>query len=158
MNESQGFLRIWVTAAGGTLPLSGVPVQVFDEDGTLLHVLRSGESGLTTTVTLPAPPASESLTPGTKPYATYRVSVDAPGYTPISAFSVPIFDGITSLQPIALVPVTGMVQGNEIAEDSTILPEDMAPPYLVHGKAQPEENTEMLYDDIDAPWYGRDTE
>lgn len=141
MNEPQGFLRVWVTTAGGTLPVPGVPVRITDEDGTLLHVLRTSESGLTPTVALPAPPAAESLTPGTKPYSTYQISVDQTGYTPVPLLLVPIFDGITSLQPIPLVPAT---------ETSAMAVDDMAPPYLIHPQRE-----EMLYDDIDAPWYGK---
>lgn len=143
MHESQGFLRIWVTAAGGTLPLPGVPVRISTEDGTLLHVLRTGESGLTPTIALPTPPASDSFTPGTKPYTSYQVSVDTQGYTPVSLLSVPIFDGITSVQPVALLPVTDTVQ--------TV--DDMAPPYLVHPQKFSEKET--YYDDMDLPDYGQ---
>lgn len=155
MNESQGFLRIWITAAGGTVPVAGVPVRILDENGKLLHVLRSGESGLTPTVTLPAPPASESLTPGTKPYTTYRVAVETPGYAPVPLLPVPIFDGITSLQPVALTPVTDVAQVSGIPE-TTPLPDDMAPPYLVH--PQSFSGKETFLDDMDLPEYGKGRE
>lgn len=159
MNHSSpmGFLRIWITAAGGTVPVAGVPVRILDENGELLHVLRSGESGLTPTVTLPAPPASESLTPGTKPYTTYRVSVEAPGYAPVPLLPVPIFDGITSLQPVTLVPVTDVAQESEIPETTPLpTPDDMAPPYLVH--PQSFSARETYYDDMDLPDYGKGRE
>lgn len=158
MNESQGFLRIWITAAGGTVPVAGVPVRILDEDGELLHVLRSGESGLTPTVALPAPPASESLTPRTKPYTSYRVSVEAPGYAPVPLLPVPIFDGITALQPVTLVPVTDTAQESGISDMTSPLPtpDDMAPPYLVH--PQSFSRKETFLDDMDLPDYGKGRE
>jgi len=102
----KGYLRVWVTSAGGTLPVVGVPVQILDDNGNLLHVLRTGEGGLTPTVTLAAPAASEGLTPGTKPYRTYGVRVERDGYVPIAGIQTPIFDGITAVQPVTLLPVT----------------------------------------------------
>ncbi|MBR4961519.1 MAG: hypothetical protein IKY52_11535 [Clostridia bacterium] len=107
--SGKGYLRIWVTEAGGALPVRGVPVQIRDEAGNTLQVLRTGESGLTPTAELPAPPASESQRPesSTRPYAAYRVFVEMPGYVPVRELSVPVFDGITSLQPVNLLPLSG---------------------------------------------------
>ncbi|MBR5444780.1 MAG: hypothetical protein IKV57_01570 [Clostridia bacterium] len=118
----KGYLRIWVTEAGGSLPVRGVPVQIRDEAGNILQVLRTGESGLTPTVELPAPPASESRKPesSVRPYADYRVMIDMPGYVPVLELSVPVFDGITSLQPVNLLPLADP-QGSRNAA-----------PYLLH--------------------------
>ena len=118
----KGYLKIWVTEAGGALPVRGVPVQIRDEAGNILQVLRTGESGLTPTAELPAPPASESQTPenSIRPYADYRVMIDMPGYVPVLEVSVPVFDGITSLQPVNLLPLTDPQESRRAA------------PYLVY--------------------------
>ena len=180
----KGYLRIWITTAGGSLPVQGVPVQIREENGTILHVLRTGESGLTPTVELPAPPAADSLTPGdAAPYTLYLVSVELSGYQPVRELSVPVFDGITSLQPITLVP----------AQEEGSIP--MLRPYLIQPQipyqrlrqngggvsgmpADPRDNTgrrpidnapdsedvpdmagdtELFWDDNDLPEYGRGT-
>ena len=181
----KGYLRIWTTTAGGSLPVQGVPVQIRDETGHILHVLRTGESGLTPTAELSAPPASDSLTPGSSaaPYALYLVTVELSGYQPVREMAVPVFDGITSLQPITLVP----------AQDEDTVP--MLQPYLIHSQApyqrlrqnsavpsdtqpDPRDNTgrrpidnapdsedvpdtagdtELYWDDNDLPEYGRGT-
>ena len=39
------------------------------------------------------------------PFATYNVDVQLDGYFPATAQQVPIFDGITSVQPINLIPL-----------------------------------------------------
>ena len=180
--SGRGKLRIWITTAGGSLPVQGVPVQIRDETGNILHVLRTGESGLTPTVELYAPPASESLTPGSSvtPFAPYLVTVELSGYQPVRELTVPIFDGITSLQPIVLVPAQN--------DGSTPMPS----PYLIRPQnpyqnlrpnstspaadsrdntgRRPIDNapdtedvpdmpgdTELFWDDNDLPEYGRGT-
>ncbi len=143
-----GVLRVWITAAGGTLPVSGVAVQVRNEGGELLHVLRSGESGLTAAVALPAPAATQSLVPGAKAYTTYFVSVEVPGYTPVRELAVPLFDGITSLQPIALLPETKTGTADPL-EPYLLFPHAAEP----YANLQPEPDADAV-DDIDLPDYG----
>jgi len=104
----KGFLRIWATTAGQSLPVQGVPVRILDGDGKLLHVLRTGEGGLTATVELTTPPAAESLAPGSsqKPYTAYTVTAEMTGFQPVRDLTVPVFDGITSVQPLVLIPAS----------------------------------------------------
>ncbi len=138
--KGKGYLRIWTTTAGSALPVTGVAIRIEDEAGNLLHVLRTGESGLTPTVALPAPPASDSLKPDTagKPYAAYYLTVDMPGYQPVRSLAVPIFDGITSLQPVTLLPLTA---SGSAAPDS---------PYLLYPRV-PYEGPADKDDSYDAP-------
>ena len=58
----------------------------------------------------PAPDKSLSLSPGSyKPYSTYDISVSADGYLTEYFYDVPVFEGITSLQPVSLKPDVGAV-------------------------------------------------
>lgn len=51
------------------------------------------------------PDKSLSLSPGSyKPYSTYDISVSADGYLTEYFYDVPVFEGITSLQPVSLKP------------------------------------------------------
>lgn len=182
MNEmpGKGYLRIWTTEAGGSLPVRGVPVQIRDEEGNLLHVLRTGESGLTPTVTLPAPAAAGSLQPGgnARPYAPYRVSVEMAGFQPVRELVVPVFDGVTSLQPISLLPMTA--DGSAMPMQPYLVYPRMPYAGLQQGRVTPEDpegerdgrrpidnapdsedvpnfyQGEMFLDDNDLPDYGRE--
>ncbi len=168
--NGKGYLRIWTTTAGSALPVTGVAIRIEDEAGNLLHVLRTGESGLTPTVTLPAPPASDSLKPDTagKPYAAYYLTIDMPEYQPIRSLAVPIFDGITSLQPVTLLPLTA---GGAASNDSPYLlyprvpyerPDEDDEPYDTPTR-DPDDGVEDApdndyLDDNDLPDYGRQSD
>lgn len=115
MNESgNGFLRIRVTEAAGTLPVEGAVVRITEypgeedaAEGELLYSLRTDANGLTPIVSLPAPPAGESMAPGSaQPYAVYNISVTYDGYYPVEGVGVPVFDRITAVQPVSLLPFT----------------------------------------------------
>ena len=183
-SPSKGYLRISATTAGGALPVQGVPVQIRDETGSILHVLRTGESGLTPTVELSAPPAAESLTPGGEvPYALYLVTAELSGYQPVRELAVPVFDGITSLQPITLVPA--QIGGGVPAVQPYLIHSPLPYPRLRQNGGIPAElqndprgstgvrstdntpdgedvpdmpgDTELFWDDNDLPEYGRGT-
>ena len=69
-------------------------------------MLISDESGSTETVALPAPNVSFSETPdpSEKPFADYYISTYADGFYAENDMEVPVFSGVKSIQPIALIP------------------------------------------------------
>lgn len=111
MNESGiGYLRVRVTAAD--LPVSGAAVRIAEypengSDGETLYSMTTDSDGLTEKVALFAPSSDESQTPGyVQPYAVYNIFVDYSGYYPVEGVGVPIFDRVTAIQPVKLVPLT----------------------------------------------------
>lgn len=109
-NTGVGYLIIRVTTADGAIPLEGAIVSVrnyLDGDGSdILSSQKTNSSGLTQKISLPAPSRSMSLSPGgAKPYSSYNVKIDLHGYNTQQYISVPIFDGITSVQNADLVPL-----------------------------------------------------
>lgn len=105
-----GYLVVRVSTASGALPLSGATVLIRGSEENFSAViarLTSGEDGLTPKIALLTPPRSLSQSPSQngKPYASYNVDVYLDGYHSLSAQNVPIFDGITSIQPADLIPV-----------------------------------------------------
>ena len=108
--NTTGTLIVAVSAASGALPIEGALVTVkgsTNENAGVLSVVTTDRSGRTPRITLPAPPAAESESPGIeKPYATYNVDVDKNGFFPQSFTNVPIFAGTTSIQPVNLIPLT----------------------------------------------------
>lgn len=127
-SQSYGYLRVRVTEAGGAVPVSGALVRISEYDsydtgdtngtnGTedaALYSLITDRDGLTPTVRLTAPPAADSQAPmdtengapPTIPYSLYNVNISKSGYYPVENVGVPIFAGITAVQPVNLSPLT----------------------------------------------------
>ena len=73
----------------------------------LIQVLRTDANGRTQPVSLPAPPAENSLSPGnSNNFSTYNIRVDYPGYYTVENRDVPIFENQTSIQPVAMIPLS----------------------------------------------------
>ncbi|MDO4270600.1 MAG: hypothetical protein Q4C72_06700 [Eubacteriales bacterium] len=104
-------LRVVVTTALGAQPLEGASVSVStapDETGarTLLYAVTTDQGGMTPPMELSTPPRANSLTPdGGTPYALYTVEIERPGYTPLAALHIAMFDGVPSVLPVALTPL-----------------------------------------------------
>ncbi|MGN0603973.1 MAG: hypothetical protein ACI4I2_08345 [Oscillospiraceae bacterium] len=104
-----GYIKAEVTTGGGAVPIENAVVLITKKDGGktyLLKMLITDESGSTETVALPAPSASFSETPSPeeKPFADYYISAYAEGFYAENDMEVPVFSGVKSIQPIALIP------------------------------------------------------
>ena len=112
VNSRRGSLRFRTYTARGALPVAGAKVVVFKIIGGKKHVfysLTTDSSGLTQVMSLPAPPKELSETPDSKiqPYALYDAEVTAAGYNDVLIRDLPVFEGVLSLQKVALVPNVG---------------------------------------------------
>lgn len=115
-NTGQGALVVHVTTARGAIPLEGAQVHIRSYDsestegrGDVIRSVVSGRDGNTPIIALPAPARSESLKPnegGLPPFASYMVEVTLEGYFMQNYINVPIFDGITAIQPADLIPLS----------------------------------------------------
>lgn len=112
-NTLDGFLKVRVTRAGGTLPVEGAVVTISDygsemsEDDEVLYSLRTDRGGLTETVSLPAPAFTDSTRPGNaQPFALYNVMVKYGGFYPVELVGVPVFGGVVAVQPVDLMPLS----------------------------------------------------
>ena len=107
--SATGTLLVSVSTAGGALPVPDalVTVRLNDRDASgVLTVLYTDQSGNTPRITLPAPPAEASESPGNAtPYAKYSIEVDKEGFYPRSFNGVPVFANTTSIQPVNLLPI-----------------------------------------------------
>ncbi len=114
---SFGFLRFAVGTADNTIPLEDANVFIYtdpsdESEGELLYTLVTDSDGLTETVTLPTPSIEESYSPESpKPYSTYNVFVTRSGYSPTEGRTVPLFPGITSIQPVNMIPAGSSMGG-----------------------------------------------
>lgn len=113
-----GYLTVRVSTAGGSIPLENAAVNIRGgdiDDSDVIYALTTNSDGLTPTVSLPTPPRSVSEAPqNTVPaYAVYNIDVFAKGYAPAFFHNVPVFSGITSVQPAVLLPqIENQTQNN----------------------------------------------
>lgn len=104
-----GYIKAEVKTGSGAVPIENAVVLITRKKNGknyLLKMLITDESGSTETVSLPAPNASFSETPdpSEKPFADYYISAYADGFYAENDMEVPVFSGVKSIQPIALIP------------------------------------------------------
>lgn len=124
--SGMGYIIVNVTTARGAIPIEGATVRIHDysEDGEnnrgdVITVEITNSSGATPRISLPAPPRELSLSPGNGAavYETYTVDVMNAGYYDQSYINVPIFDGITAIQNVDLVPLPEYGISSELQQD-----------------------------------------
>ena len=103
-----GSLVVRAVTAGGALPVEGANVTVSGAEQANRDVRfnsLTNQSGQSERLTLPAPSAALSRTPGNvAPYATYDITVQKDGYYLHKSFGVPVFADIVSVQTVELIP------------------------------------------------------
>lgn len=107
-DNSYGYLRVTVRTAGGAIPVQRAIVTVKDENETLLAVFFTDESGNTPTLKVSAPPKENTESPnsGGAAFFRYNIDTDKAGYKSVRNIGVPVYSGVTSVQPIELVPAS----------------------------------------------------
>ena len=106
----QGYLQIEVTTGNGAVPVEGAMVivtQKVDGMNSLVTMKLTDRNGATEVIPLPAPSQSfsESPEPSERPFSEYNISVYKKGFYTIPQITVPIFDTIKSIQPVAVIPL-----------------------------------------------------
>lgn len=120
-NNRRGTTRFRTYTARGAFPVAGARVVISHIIGGKKHIfyaLTTDISGQTPVVTLPAPPKELSETPGSNvlPYSSYDAEITADGYNDVIISGMPVFEGVMSVQRVALVPsLLGMT---EVIEES----------------------------------------
>lgn len=122
-NKSNGTLVINTYAGSGAIPISTATVRIrgADEDNRFIeYSVLTDEDGISPAVNLPAPDASYSLTqhPSEAPYSNYDVEVIKDGYYTKKIYTVPIFSGITSILPVAMIPFIPYSEGGKTPVES----------------------------------------
>lgn len=131
----RGYLVIHVTTARGSIPLEGAQVTIRDNlpeseavRGDVIATLVSGSGGNTAIIPLDAPPRADSMKPGgPPPFATYIAEIRLEGYRDEVYSGIPIFDGITAIQPADLIPLPENGQTDAFTPDGIRFFESEAP-------------------------------
>ncbi len=110
MDENSAMIIVQVYTADQATPLEGANVIIsksFEDGEKLIQVLRTDANGKTQPVSLTAPSAENSLSPGnSNNFSKYNIRVDYPGYYTVENRDVPIFENQTSIQPVAMIPLS----------------------------------------------------
>ena len=106
--QTLGSLIVRAVTAGGALPVEDANVSIIGADAENKNTritLKTDNRGQTPKTVLPTPPAALSRTPGAiAPYATYHIVVEKPGFYVGQALGVPIFENVTAIQTLVLIP------------------------------------------------------
>lgn len=135
----EGRILFQVTTAGGAIPLPDaqitvrkhLPDGIVPPEGDTLAVLYSGRDGKTDTLPLPAPTRSlsmEQAPPASPlPFALYNAEAILSGYYRQEYTRIPIFDGVTSIQRVDLVPLPSSSLPDSIGEPRRDINEGVSP-------------------------------
>ena len=101
-----GYIRVTVRAADGALPLERAIVTVKDGNESILAVFFTDEDGNTPPLKVLAPPKENSGAPGVvgPAFYVYNIDTDKVGYRSVRNIGVPVYPGVTSVQPVEMVP------------------------------------------------------
>ena len=104
--SGSGTLIAQVSTAGGAIPLMGGSGVISDANGEKIATQFTDNSGRTPGIKLSAPSAEYSLEPtGFRPYSTYNMRAEYPGYYTEVFLNIAVFDKIVSVQPFSMDPL-----------------------------------------------------
>ncbi len=103
-----GYLRIRAYTSRAQFPLEDVAVTVVSDTGQLLALRLTDSSGMAGPISLEVPARSDSQTPttGPKPFTTVNIYARAEGYDQILVRGIQIFADTTTMQDLAMVPLS----------------------------------------------------
>ena len=153
----QGRLQINVTANVGLIPIqnANITISYTGEPDSTIETLTTDSSGQTETVTLKAPPLEYSQTPNSPmPYSEYTLTVNAPGYEPVTVSGVEVLPEVTAMQNIEMIPTETSQEESEtiVIPDHTLYGD--YPPKIPEDEIKPmDESGEIVLSRIVIPEY-----
>ncbi len=156
-NIDQGRLQINVTANVGLIPIqnASITISYTGEPDSMIETLTTNSSGQTEAVTLSAPPLEYSLTPNSPmPYSEYTLTVNAPGYEPVTISGVEVLPEVTAMQNIEMVPTETSQEESEtiVIPDHTLYGD--YPPKIPEDEIKPmDESGEIVLSRVVIPEY-----
>ncbi len=134
-NQNTGTLIVQATSAREAIPLANVTVVVRQIHENLIQriisILHTDTDGLTEPLSVETPSPQESLAPGgKKPFTELSLEISADGYYSIVDTHVPIYPGVTSLQPARMIPLPESEYGNRYPSGNLIVNDETGTPQL----------------------------
>lgn len=114
-NSRIGYMKVQVLAGRSEIPVKDARIVItkkINGDTFTLADVTSDVNGMTQRLSLPAPPAALSQTPGNvAPFAVYDIEITHPGYTPVNDLDVPVFENVLSIQNVKLNSISSENNG-----------------------------------------------
>ena len=156
-NIDQGRLQINVTANVGLIPIqnASITISYTGEPDSAIETLTTDSSGQTESVTLNAPPLEYSLTPNSPmPYSEYTLTVNAPGYEPVTVSGVEVLPEVTAMQNIEMV----LTETSQEESETIVIPDHTLygdyPPKIPEDEIKPmDESGEIVLSRVVIPEY-----
>lgn len=105
-NPGVGLIKVQVRAGRSSIPIPEARVVIskkLENERFVLADVTTDANGMTGNISLPAPPAYLSQSPGNAdPYSFYDIEISHPDYKTVSDRDVPVFDGVLSIQNTAM--------------------------------------------------------
>lgn len=105
--SAEGYLQVRVYTSDALIPLEGAAIVVRDKNGKLIATRLTDSSGRINPVIIKVPDAEDSQSPGFdgQPYTVVSLQAQHPYYEQVQINQVQMFEGITTLQTVAMVPI-----------------------------------------------------
>lgn len=118
----KGYIITEVRSRGEALPIAGATVTVSGYEGGVFRVLGvqiTDSSGSTSPIGVDTPDREESLFPNpqNQPFSTISIEIDKQGFLTQIFAEVPIFAGITTIQPVQLIPYIGIPKNVSVSNE-----------------------------------------
>lgn len=102
-----GYIQAKAYTSRAKLPVEDVAVSVVDDQGRLLGLRTTDQSGLTTPIRLTVPDLSQSQTPGNgRPFVTVNLYARAEDYEQVLARGIQVFADTVTMQELQLIPLS----------------------------------------------------
>lgn len=103
-----GYIQVKAYTSRAQIPVEDVAVSVLDDDGKLLALRVTDQSGNTTPIVVKVPNASNSQSPdtGKAGFTTVNIYARAENYEQVLARGVQVFEDVVTLQELSLVPLS----------------------------------------------------
>ena len=125
----EGYIVFQVYTSRGAIPVVGAYASVTRGSGDqrdLIGFRITNEDGRTEPVSIETPPKGLSMEPGSeKPFAMCDIRVDHPGYYTVYVKDVQIFEGLTSLQQVQMIPLQEEATINNRSESFTVVAQNL---------------------------------
>lgn len=125
----EGYIVFQVYTSRGPIPIAGAYASVTkgnSDKRELLGFRITDEDGRTDPIAIETPPKGLSLEPGAEePFALCDIRVDHPEYYTVHVKDVQIFDGLTSLQQVQMIPLQEEAPVNERSETFTVAAQNL---------------------------------
>ena len=124
---AEGYLQVHAYSSDALIPLEGVAIAVLDDQGTLLSAQLTDKSGRIKPVKVQVPDMADSLTPdfAGRPFSTVTVRAQHPLYERIEVDQVQLFAGVTTIQPLEMIPMALYPDKMDRIEYFTVPPQNL---------------------------------